>query len=360
MSLEVGIWRVGEDLSPISLGGMDYEARLQEIISSDLSIIDPNLMVIGREVATGVGGRIDILAVDAEGNLIAIELKRSRTPREVVAQVLDYGSSLRRMSSDEIANIYIDYQRRFLNIDSPMGINDALQEKFKSVPDELNASHRLLIVAEDLDPSTERIILYLQDEYDVNINVVLFRAFQDKGSLYLTRTWLNDPFDIPAQPSSARRQKGEWNGEYYVSFGEGESRTWSDARKYGYVSGGGGEWYVRTLRMLEPGNRIWVSVPGKGYVGVGIVVTPATRFDHFKVNQNGSPVPITQVDIQAPKALKKEQLEHFVGVDWIKTVDLEHAVKERGFFGNQNTVAQPRDPKWRFTVERLKSAWGID
>ena len=360
MSIEVGIWKIGEDLSSLPLGGMDYEERLQEIIASDISIIDPSVMVIGREVAIPVGGRIDILAIDAEGNLIVIELKRARTPREVVAQILDYGSCIRRMTSEEIADIYIDYQQRFLKEAAPRGINEVLSERFNTVPDELNESHRLIIVAEDLDPSSERIVLYLREEYGLDIGVVLFRAFEDGDRRYITRTWLNDPYDIPAQPSSARRQKGEWNGEYYVSFGEGESRTWSDAEKYGYVSGGGGEWYVRTLRMLEPGNRIWVSVPGKGYVGVGKVVTPATRFDQFKVNKNASTVPITEVDIQAPKALNEENSEHFVGVEWIKTVNLQDAVRERGFFGNQNTVAQPRDPKWNFTVERLKSIWGID
>ena len=360
MSVEVGIWRIGEDLSPISLGGMDYEERLQEIIASDLSIIDPSLMAIGREVPTGVGGRIDILAIDAEGNLTVIELKRSRTPREVVAQVLDYASCIRRMTSEDIADLFIEYQRQSKKDVSPKGINEALKERFNTIPDELNGSHRLLIVAEDIDPSTERIVSYLRDEYAVDISVVVFRAFQDNGRLYLTRTWLNDPFETSAQPSSSRRQKGEWNGEFYVSFGEGESRTWSDARKYGYVSGGGGKWYVRTLRMLEPGSRIWVSVPGKGYVGVGTVVTSATRFDQFQVIQNGSSVPITSVDLQAPKALKAEHSEYFVGVEWLKTVDIQDAVRERGFFGNQNTAAQPRDPKWNFTVERLKSIWGID
>ena len=360
MSIEVKIWRIGEEFAPISLGGMDYEHRLQDVIASDISMIDPGLIVIGREVATAFGGRIDILAVDAEGNLVVIELKRARTPRDIVAQVLDYGSCMLHMDSEVIAKTFIDYQQRFLNEANPKGINDALQEKFNSVPDELNASHRLLIVAEELDPSTERIVHYLQDKHEVDINVVFFRAFQDEGRLYLTRTWLNDPFVLSSEPSSDKRQKREWNGEYYVSFGEGESRTWSDAKKYGYVSGGGGEWYVRTLRMLEPGNRIWVSVPGKGYVGVGRVVTPAMRFDEFQVQQNGSLVPITTVGLQAPKALQKEQAEHFVGVEWIKTVDLQDAVRERGFFGNQNTVAQPRDPKWNFTVERLKSIWGID
>ena len=117
---------------------------------------------------------------------------------------------------------------------------------------------------------------------------------------------------------------------------------------------------MKTLRMLQPDDRIWVSVPGKGYVGVGNVVDPAVRYDQFNINVNGSHVPIAKVDVEAPNAFDKERAEHFVGVKWIKTVDLQEAVKERGFFGNQNTVAQPRSPKWHFTVERLKSLWGVD
>jgi hypothetical protein len=33
-----------------------------------------------------------VLGVDVEGRIHVIELKRDRTPREVVAQILDYGS----------------------------------------------------------------------------------------------------------------------------------------------------------------------------------------------------------------------------------------------------------------------------
>ena len=154
--------------------------------------------------------------------------------------------------------------------------------------------------------------------------------------------------------------KGEWNGEFYVSFEEAGTRSWNDAKRHGFISAGGGEWYVRTLRTLQPGNRVWVSVPGKGYVGVGEVVTPIESHDRFNVNVNGTPTPITEVDIEATGALDPENGEHFVGVDWIKIVDVQDAVKERGFFGNQNTVARPRDPKWHFTVERLKTLWGVD
>ena len=48
--------------------------------------------MIGREVETDFGGSIDILCIDAEGDLVIVELKRDRTPREVTAQALDYAS----------------------------------------------------------------------------------------------------------------------------------------------------------------------------------------------------------------------------------------------------------------------------
>ena len=51
-----------------------------------------DLLIIGRQVQTGFGGVIDLLALDAEGRVHVVELKRARTPRDVVAQTLDYGS----------------------------------------------------------------------------------------------------------------------------------------------------------------------------------------------------------------------------------------------------------------------------
>ena len=172
MSTEVGIWRIGAGkLVPISLKGLEYERHLQNIVADDVSVIGPRLTVIGREVGTPVGSRIDILAIDSDGNLTIVELKRDRTPREVVAQILDYGSWIRRLTAEDIGSIYIDYQARFLNQPTPSGIDDALIAKFGSAPEELNSSHQLIIVAAEIDPATERIVSYLQEEYGVNISV---------------------------------------------------------------------------------------------------------------------------------------------------------------------------------------------
>jgi hypothetical protein len=113
MGAEVHLWQVGRDdrLSGISRARLDLESRLQEWLAHDISILDPGLLVIGRLVETDFGGLIDILCVDAEGDLVIVELKRDRTPREITVQALDYASWVTGLSNDRviaIANEYLD------------------------------------------------------------------------------------------------------------------------------------------------------------------------------------------------------------------------------------------------------------
>jgi len=47
-----------------------------------------------------LGGIIDLLCIDESGNLIVVELKRDKTPREVTAQTLDYASWVDSLTSE--------------------------------------------------------------------------------------------------------------------------------------------------------------------------------------------------------------------------------------------------------------------
>lgn len=54
---------------------------------------------------------MNLLGLDVDGNLVLIELKRDRTPREIVAQVLDYASwvaALKTPQIHEIARTYLN------------------------------------------------------------------------------------------------------------------------------------------------------------------------------------------------------------------------------------------------------------
>ena len=366
MPLELSVWRIDDRVEKMDFTPLNLESRLQEILASDITIADPNLMIIGREVPTGFNNFIDILAINRDGHIIVLELKRDKTPRDIVAQVLDYGSWVRNLKDDGIARIFADYQRKYGSGKKEQSIDEAFCAKYalKEMPDELNEAHELVIVASYLDPSTERIVTYLADEYGVNLNAIFFRVFMDGEREYLTRAWLREPSMAEIIPPE--KPVGEWNGEYYVSFGVlgSEGRTWEEAIRYGFISAGGGSWYTNTLSLLTPGDRVWVNIPGLGYVGVAEVVDSRVPVDEFLVDDSkGNKVPICSLDLSASKMNRAsdnpEKAEYLVPVKWIKTVPENQAIKEKGFFGNQNTVARPRTPKWDHTVERLKKRFGI-
>jgi RecB family endonuclease NucS len=78
-----------------------YEADLRNYLAKNLSIIEPGLKLYQEEGITGVefdvgGRRIDILAVDAKGALVVIELKVSRGYDRVVGQLLRYMAWIRK------------------------------------------------------------------------------------------------------------------------------------------------------------------------------------------------------------------------------------------------------------------------
>lgn len=94
-------------------------------------------------------------------------------------------------------------------------------------------------------------------------------------------------------------------------------------------------------------------------MGVGIVTEGAQTVHEFTI-----PTPegdrlaldvLSTKDTLRDRSTDAEMAESFVRIKWLDTVPENKAVKEVGFFGNQNTVCQPTSPKWRHTVERLKT-----
>lgn len=100
------IWKVGEHPQPLHETILDSEQLLETMIVSAPNLLSDEWMLIGRQEDTGLGGQIDLLAIAPDGSIVLIELKRDRTPREVVAQALDYASWVERLRAEEIAAIY--------------------------------------------------------------------------------------------------------------------------------------------------------------------------------------------------------------------------------------------------------------
>lgn len=357
MPIEVGIWRLGNKLTRVEFQPLESEAKLQEMLVSDLSLVAPGLMLIGREVATAFGKYIDLLAIERDGNLVIIELKRDKTPREVVAQTLDYASWIQTLSYEQITEIYAEKHggQKF-----EVGYADVFGS---SPPENINVSHRMIVVASELDTSTERILNYLSDNYGVPINTVFFRYFKDKDNEYLTRTWLIDPQKAEEKTIKATvtHLQETWNQrDFYVSLGESNDANWDDCRKYGFVCGSGGKWYTQTLNLLFVGARVFVNIPQRGYVGVGIVKETSRPVNDFTVQIDGTQVPILKAPLVAKEMGKDaddlELCPCLVRVEWIKTVPREEAYWEKGLFAIQHTACRMRS---QFTIEKLTQHFGL-
>src|SRR5690349_9033672 len=91
----------GSDLVPLQRARLATEDQIEGWIARDPRRIGLEVMIIGRQIITAFGGRIDLLGLDRDGNSMIIELKRDRTPREIVSQVLDYASWVRKLTPKE-------------------------------------------------------------------------------------------------------------------------------------------------------------------------------------------------------------------------------------------------------------------
>lgn len=358
MPIEFRLWRVDEGLKQIPVSKMSQEAKLEDLLKQDIGILGLDLMMLGSQVATDFGTRIDLLSVNAAGDLFVIEVKRDRTPREVIAQLLEYGSWVSKLTYDSIIDIFTQSNPKRV-------FEEAFSERFGAPPpEELNRQHRLVVVASELDGTTERVMTYLSEDYGVPINTVLFGYFREGSREYLSRAWLIDPTELESRAEKSlggAKGKEPWNKrDFYVAIGEWEGRSWDDCRKYGFVSAGHGRVYSGPLDNLFPGARVFVHIPGKGYVGVGEVVEPAKRIKDFKVKVNGKDRPILKAPLHAPKMGKyssdPELSEYLVRVKWTKTLAKDEAFWEKGLFAKQNTVCKLRN---KFTLDKLTVRFGL-
>lgn len=363
MPIDLGLWRVEDDdtFRRVSSTKLDSEQRLEEFLLQDPNVLGQPLFVIDRQITTPNGNRLDILAMDEEGDLHIVELKRDRSPRDVTAQAIDYASWVRHLDYENVKKLYETSEEHHDTFEA--GFDSAFysgQDDAPQGPEEVNNQHTLTIVSSELDSSTERIIEYLSEEYNVPINAVRFNYYQEDDREYIARTWLNDPYE--PEEDEEEDTLDPWNGyDFYANFGQNEYRRWADAREYGFITGGHGEWYHRTMGKATEGKRIFVNNPGEGYIGVGIVTQEKTAAPDFMVNVKGEEeeIPITEAPLEGDLSRDAEDpdlREYLIGVDWIQTRDIENAFWEKGMYANQNTVTRLRDQQ---TLDQLYQAFDV-
>ena len=154
------------------------EADLEQWLEANPGGIleDGPLLIIGRQVPTDLGKSIDLLGVDRDGNVVVVELKRDRTPRDVVAQALEYAAYAAHLDAGALESILGEYRPA-----EPSGLAEHHREYFgQSEAVAFNKDQRIVIVGQQVTPEIRQTARFLGDK-GIQVTCVEFSFFQAAG-----------------------------------------------------------------------------------------------------------------------------------------------------------------------------------
>ena len=170
-------------------GPIRSERDLEDIIELNPSVLVGDLLIIGRQVRTSDGRKLDLLAIDLMGVIHIIELKLGMTKPEIVAQLTGYLYWVQQLSTEDIICVAA---RGPLYVNLP----DAFQKHFcRPLPETLNKAQVLTIIAGLIDPVTQRSILALERS---GLSTSGFRYVEEAGGIELIPCRFDDQdIDVP-------------------------------------------------------------------------------------------------------------------------------------------------------------------
>lgn len=154
------------------------ESTLEEWLESNPGGIleEGRVLVVGRQVLTNLGGYIDLLGVDREGNAVVVELKRDRTPRDVIAQALEYASYVETLDFEDLERLLRSYEN-----DDSLALAKHHRECFDLDPAEavaFNKDQRVVIVGQQITSGVKQTASFLARK-GLRVTCLEFTFFQD-------------------------------------------------------------------------------------------------------------------------------------------------------------------------------------
>jgi hypothetical protein len=170
-----------------------FEAQVEGWVARRPEMLGERLLVIGRQVALDGGkDRIDLVALDEEGSLVIIELKRDLIGGDADLQALRYAALVSDWTESDIRKQAEGYW------ESVGEEHDFLEETQALCGDEatLNTTQRLVLVGRDIKPRLGSMALWLIKQ-GVDVRVVAVGLLKDEERVYLQPQIVIPP---PAEP----------------------------------------------------------------------------------------------------------------------------------------------------------------
>ncbi|MGI6078945.1 MAG: DUF7669 domain-containing protein [Fastidiosipilaceae bacterium] len=189
-----------DTMEPVISENIDFEKDFENWLENSPSMLledddKSTVLWIGRQVNVTVGdiGKYpDLLGIDADGDLVIVELKKGKTPREVIAQILEYASWGAALSYEDLNQVAMHYFA-YTDTEPDRTLEQAYLEVF--YPDDedgldihFNVKQKLFIVAEEISQTVRQVATYLRSRYTMDIHCLRYQVYKTQQGDYLIST----------------------------------------------------------------------------------------------------------------------------------------------------------------------------
>jgi hypothetical protein len=173
----------------------------QEWVVANPEILGEELLVIQSEYSKfeETRDRLDVLALDADGKLVVVELKRDEADATTDLQAIKYASYCATLTAEEIQRDYRSFWNGRGQDLSPEEVGEHFAEFLDETLDgevpttdegwaafELDDKPRILLAAGSFGIQVTAPVMWLIEEYDVDITCVTIHAHEHNGELLLS------------------------------------------------------------------------------------------------------------------------------------------------------------------------------
>ena len=142
--------------------GFQERRDIQEWVANNPGILGDELLIIGKEFSgfDRTNERLDLLAVDADGKLVVIELKRDDTGADAHWQAIKYASYIRRVDTEGIIGMLASYA----TVSREDAGNKLLQHLNADDLNGLNNDQRIILASHRFAPEVTSAALWLNEK----------------------------------------------------------------------------------------------------------------------------------------------------------------------------------------------------
>lgn len=181
--------------TPIGLAeaGLRERQHLQEWVIAHPEVLGSSIKIVAFEFGSWTGARgekerdrLDVLALDGDGHLIVVELKRDKAPDTVEMQALKYAALVSRFTRDDLDRVHARYRTQTSGQEITTSDASAELDAWAEITEESLRLPKIVLMATDFPQTVTATVVFLHQQLGLNIKLLVFQAYQTANDVLVT------------------------------------------------------------------------------------------------------------------------------------------------------------------------------